>query len=88
MALQLILIYVVLCTVPLGLGIYLLLAPRRGDNFLNRAFAIFPPVQPEDRSKKLFYQALGFGLVLVSRFYILQIYTNIASPLIHFLRSR
>jgi hypothetical protein len=45
-ALQFILIYVVLCTVPLGLGIYLLFAPRRGGNFLNGSFAIFPQVQP------------------------------------------
>ena len=45
--LQLLLIYLIICTVPLGLGTYLLVAPRRGGNFLNDAFAIFPQVSPD-----------------------------------------
>jgi hypothetical protein len=86
--LQLLLIYLIICTVPLGLGAYLLIAPRRGGNFLNDSFAIFPHVEPEDRLKKLFYRALGVGLVLASAFYIHQIYLNIATPVAHFLRGR
>jgi hypothetical protein len=71
--LQLILIYLIVCVVPLILGTYLLLAPRRGGNFLNDAFAIFPHVEPEDRLKKLFYRALGLGLIAASSFYVHQI---------------
>jgi hypothetical protein len=86
--LQLLLIYLIICTVPLGLGAYLLIAPRRGGNFLNDAFAIFPHVEPEDRLKKLLYRLLGVGFVMASSFYIHQIYLNIASPVVHFLRGR
>jgi hypothetical protein len=86
--LQLLLIYLIICTVPLGLGTYLLLAPRRGGNFLNDAFAIFPQVAPDAYLKKLFYRLLGMGLVLASAFYINQIWLDIASPVVHFLRSK
>jgi hypothetical protein len=85
--LQLLLIYAIICTVPLGLGTYLLIAPRRAGNFLNDAFAIFPHVEPKDRLKQLLYRVLGAGLVLVSAFYIHQIYWNIAAPIAYFLRS-
>jgi len=50
--LQLLLIYAIICTVPLGLGTYLLIAPRRAGNFLNDAFAIFPHVEPQEHLKK------------------------------------
>jgi len=53
---QLILIYLIICTVPLRLGTYLLLAPRRAGRFLSDAFAVFQ-VGPKDRMKKLFYRA-------------------------------
>jgi hypothetical protein len=86
--LQLLLIYLIICTVPLGLGTYLLVAPRRGGNFLNDAFAIFPQVGTDAHLKKLFYRLLGIGLVLASAFYIHQIWLDIASPVVHFLRSR
>ena len=86
--LQLLLIYLIICTVPLGLGTYLLIAPRRGGNFLNDGFAVFPHVEPEDRWKKLFYRALGVGLVLASTFYIHQISMNIGAPIVHFLKTR
>jgi hypothetical protein len=86
--LQLLLIYLIICTVPLGLGTYLLVAPRRGGNFLNDAFAIFPQVAPDAYLKKLFYRLLGMGLVLASTFYIYQIWLDIASPVVHFLRSK
>jgi hypothetical protein len=85
---QLLLIYLIICTIPLVLGVYLLAAPRRGGNFLNDAFAIFPHVERGDRLKELFYRALGLGLILVSPFYSLQLYLNIASPTMRFLRSR
>lgn len=85
---QLLLIYLIICTVPLGLGTYLLVAPRRGGNFLNDAFAIFPQVGPDAHLKKLFYRLLGIGLVLASAFYIHQIWLDIASPVLHFLRSK
>lgn len=86
--LQLLLIYLIICTVPLGLGTYLLVAPRRGGNFLNDAFAIFPGVGPEAYLKKLFYRLLGAGLILASAYYIHQIYIDIASPVVHFLQSK
>jgi len=85
--LQLVLIYLIVCLVPLSLGTYLLLAPRRGGNFLNDAFAIFPHVEPGDRLKNLFYRALGLGLIAVSSFYVHQIYLNIAVPLARFFRN-
>ena len=86
--LRLLQIYLISCTVPLGLGAYLLIAPRRAGNFLNDAFAVFPHVEPEDRWKKLLYRGLGGCLVLVSTFYIRQIYVNSALPMAHFIRSR
>lgn len=86
--LQLLLIYVIICTVPLGLGACLLIAPVRTGNFLNDAFAIFPCVDPGDVWKKLFYRILGMFLVAASAFYIHQIYSNIAAPVAHFLWSK
>jgi hypothetical protein len=71
---QLLLIYVILTTVPLGLGSWLLVAPTRAGNFLNDAFAIFPQVGPGDGAKRLFYRVLGVGLMLSSAFYIVQVY--------------
>jgi hypothetical protein len=85
--LQLILIYVVICTVPLGLGLYLIVSPRRGGNALNDAFAIFPHVEPQQWLKKFLYQGLGVGLVSVSLYYIRQIYIGLALPIAHFLKK-
>ena len=79
--LQLILIYVVICTVPLGLGLYLIFVPRRAGNFLNDAFALFPHVEPHHRLKKILYQILGVALVFVSLYYIHQIYIGLAGPI-------
>lgn len=84
---QLILIYLIICTVPLGLGVYLVLAPRRAGNFLNDAFAIFPHVEQKDGLKKLSYRAGGLGLIAVSVFYIHQIYWNILAPISHYFRK-
>jgi len=83
--LQLFLIYLVLCTVPLALGASLLFAPHRAGNFLNDAFAIFPPVSPDDTLKKIFYRSLGAGLIAVSIFYGHQVFANLVRPIIHFL---
>src|SRR6266566_8186536 len=84
---QLILIYLIICSVPLGLGTYLLVAPRRAGNFLNDAFAIFPHVEQKNRLKKLCYRLGGIGLIAVSVFYIHQIYWNIVSPIAHYFRK-
>jgi hypothetical protein len=84
---QLFLLYLLLCTVPLGLGVILLVAPGRGGNFLNDAFAIFPAVEHRDRLKKLWYRGLGVGFMAVSIFYIHQIYLNIGMPVAHFMRN-
>jgi hypothetical protein len=86
--LQLILIYLILCTVPLGLGTCLLFAPRRAGNFLNAAFAIFPSVEPADTLKKLFYRILGIGLIWVSLFYGHQIYGNLVRPIARYLMQK
>jgi hypothetical protein len=84
---QLIVIYMVLCTVPLGLGVCLLFAPRRAGNFLSDAFAIFPHVEPKSWLKKMFYRVIGLGFIGVSAFYTHQIYWNLVSPISHFFRS-
>ena len=84
--LQLLVIYIILCTVPLGLGTYLLFAPRRAGNFLNEAFAIFPSVEPEETLKKLFYRLLGVGFMAVSVFYGYQIYVSLVRPIARNLR--
>jgi hypothetical protein len=83
--LQLFFIYLVVCTVPLGLGVCLLFAPRRAGNFLNDAFAIFPHVEPEDAFKKLFYRVLGIGSVATSAFYIHQVFGNLVRPIARYL---
>ena len=85
--LQLILIYIVICFVPLGLGAVLILSPRRGGNFLNDAFALFPHVEAKDYGKKLLYRALGLILMAFSVFYMRQIYWNIAVPVVRFFRA-
>ncbi len=79
--LQLFLIYLILCTVPLGLGAVLVFAPVRGGNFLSDAFALFPEVLPGDTLKKVFYRLLGLALMGISFFYARQIFTNIARPI-------
>ena len=68
------LIYVILIAVPFGLGCYLVIAPTRAGNFLNEAFAVYPQVRQRDWAKRLFYQVLAVGLMIVSVFYFLQIY--------------
>ena len=73
-------IYLIVCIVPMFLGTLLLVAPRRGGNFLNDAFAIFPHVDPGDRAKSLFYRVLGLGLIAIASFYLRQVYLNIALP--------
>ena len=85
--LQLLVIYTIICTVPLGVGVYLLFAPRRGGNFLNDAFAIFPAVEQRDLLKKICYRALGVGLISVSGYYIHQVIVNIGLPVAHFLHN-
>jgi hypothetical protein len=69
------------------LGVVLLVAPRRGGNFLNDAFAIFPAVEQRDRLKKLCYRGLGAGFMTISIFYMHQIYLNIGLPVAHFFRN-
>lgn len=85
---QLLLIYLIISAVPLGLGTFLVFAPRRGGNFLNDAFAVFPQVEPENRLKKFLYRILGLALIFVSLFYIHQIFFNIVSPVVRFVRQR
>ena len=84
---QLFFIYLILCTVPLGLGAYLLFAPRRAGNFLSDAYAIFPHVKPEDTFKKLFYRMLGLGFIAASIFYSHQIYGQLVRPIVHYVMS-
>lgn len=85
--LQLLVIYTIVCTVPLGVGVYLLFAPRRGGNFLNDAFAILPVVEQRDLLKKIGYRALGVGLISVSGYYIHQVLVNIGLSVAHFLHN-
>jgi len=74
------LIYVIMATVPFGLGCYLLVEPTRAGNFLNEVFALFPEVRHGERAKRILYQMFGVGLMSVSVFYGLQICRAIFGP--------
>jgi hypothetical protein len=76
---------VILCLVPLGLGVSLLVTPIRTGTFLNEAFAIFPRVQDEDGWTQWFYRALGVGCMALSGYFFRQVWENLVSPAIGFL---
>jgi hypothetical protein len=80
-------IYLFLCVGPLSLGILLLFAPRRGGNFLNGAFVIFPEVKQRDPLRKTCYRVFGLACIAVSGYYIHSICLNLGLPLAHFFRS-
>jgi len=72
-------IYLALCTVPLGLGLNLVLFPRRAANFLHDAFVIFPPVESFEAGRRLFYRLLGLMLLAVWAVGMYMIYSHIAT---------
>lgn len=84
--LQFLLIYVILCVVPLSLGTMLMLAPRRTGNFLSGAYAIFPEVHRGDLLKMIGYRALGLVCIAISIYYIHSIYLTLGLPVAHFIR--
>src|SRR5262249_34884934 len=77
-----IVIYLLICTVPLTLGIKLLVAPGRTGNFLHDAFIVFPAVEPSEAGKRRFYRALGLILVGVSLGVLYSAYVRVL-PLVH-----
>jgi hypothetical protein len=56
-------IYLALCTVPLGLGLKLVLSPRRAGNLLHDAFVTFPTVESFEIRKRRLYRLLGMMLL-------------------------
>lgn len=71
------LFYVIMSTVPCGLGLSLVFAPTRAGNFLNEVFALFPEVRRGEWTKRVLYQVFGVGLIAVSVFYGLQLWRTI-----------
>ena len=73
---------VILCLVPFGLGVSLVVTPARTGKFLNEAFAILPPVEDGDSGKRWLYRALGVGSVALSGYFFNQILENLVLPMI------
>jgi hypothetical protein len=71
---------VTLCLVPLGMGVSLLITPRRAGAFLNEAFAIFPPVEGKYGWQNWFYRALGVGSIALSGYFCRQIWGTLVLP--------
>lgn len=46
-----------------GLGLFIMLAPRRFGNLVNESFGILPAVGPGDWGKKLFLRLVALGLL-------------------------
>ena len=77
---------VILCLVPLGLGVFLLVTPRRAGTFLNEAFAIFPSIEGANHWKRWLYRALGLGCVALSGYFFHQILGNLVLPVVRSLQ--
>jgi hypothetical protein len=58
----------------------------RAGNFLNEAFAIFPPVEDQDRWKHGFYRVLGVGCLTVSVYFFRHILYSLILPVMRGLR--
>jgi hypothetical protein len=58
-----VLVYMVMLTAWVGVGVFILLAPRRFGNLVNESFGLFPAVGPGDWGKKLFLRLAALGLL-------------------------
>jgi hypothetical protein len=56
-------VYVAMMLAAGGAGLFMLTAPARFGNLLNRSLYLFPEVDPGDWGKKLFLRLLGIGLL-------------------------
>jgi hypothetical protein len=72
-------IYLALCIVPLGLGLNLVLFPRRAAIFLHDAFAIVPPVESFEAGRGWFYRLLGLILLAAWAVGMYLIYSHIVA---------
>ena len=57
------LLYVLMFVSWTGVGLFLLVAPRRFGNFLHHNVGVFPEVQKSDWGKKLLVRLIGAGLL-------------------------
>jgi hypothetical protein len=73
-------IYIAICTVPLGVGLNLLLAPIRTGNLLHDAFAIFPALSSQEAAKRRLYRLLGLILIAGWAVGVSAIYSRIVGP--------
>lgn len=57
------LVYFVMLAAWLGVGLVIVIAPRRFGNLLHENFGLFPEVGPQDWGKKLVLRLAGIGLL-------------------------
>ena len=62
-AFGIVLVYLVMLIAWIGVGLFILLAPRRFGNLVNESFGLFPAVGPGDWGKKLLLRLAALGLV-------------------------
>lgn len=62
-ALGIVLAYLLMLCAWVGVGLFIILAPRRFGNLVNESFGLFPEVGPGDWGKKLFLRLVGLGLL-------------------------
>ena len=75
-------IYLLICTVPLGLGLKLIVSPEATGNFLHDTFNIFPAIETSEVTKRRFYRGLGLVLLAAWAGAVYSVYTHIIFPLL------
>jgi hypothetical protein len=79
-------VLLVLCIVPLFLGLGLILSPYQVGNLLSDAFVIFPPVERADSPQRWYYRAFGLAIIAVWASALHHMYVSALLPLIDALR--
>ena len=62
-ALGAVLVYLLMLAAWVGVGLFIVIAPRRFGNLVNESFGLFPEVRAGDWGKKLFLRLVGLGLL-------------------------
>jgi hypothetical protein len=75
-------IILLLCTVPLVVGIGLLVFPSRVANLLSDAFVVFPSVQSANSPARWWYRLFGVAIIGVSALAVHHFYGSTLMPLI------
>ena len=75
-ALAIFLVYFLMLCGWLGVGLFIVLAPRRFGNLVNESFRLFPSVGPRDWGKKLFLRLVGLLLLAFAARFVWGIYHN------------